>query len=249
MIPKISTMTLKEALSLWSKEADFLTHIDTAFASIAPPPQFSGGTYSTTWASKWFMSLYEDWQLIDKIDSYNVLKALFDKYYFKARSIEYRKINYVTQGFGGLFSYEKRITRAEASETTQSNTVDITSSKDIISSETLVNQPSTNTSEKETKNFYAPADTHALTDATMKDASTESLSSVVGLQEGTKTASSGDDSTSNETASSSIIDDKDVTEEIYARQPVDALIKLQNEVEELFDKFFRYFYPMFYGVI
>lgn len=249
MIPEIKTMTLKEALSLWSKEADFLTHIDTAFGSIVPPPQFSSGGYSTTWASKWFMALYEDWQLIDKIDSYDVLKALFDKYYFKARACEYRKINYSAQAFGGLFSFDKRITRAEASETTQSNVVDITASKDVISSETLINQPSTKTSEKETKDFYAPADTHALSDATMKGASTESLSTTEGLQEGTKTASSGDDTVSNETASSSIIDDKDYTEEIYSRQPVDALIKLQNEVEELYDKFFRYFYPMFYGVI
>lgn len=249
MIPEIKTMTLKEALSLWSKEADFLTHIDTAFGSIVPPPQFSSGGYSTTWASKWFMALYEDWQLIDKIDSYDVLKALFDKYFYKARASEYRKINYSAQAFGGLFSFDKRITRAEASETTQSNVVDITASKDVISSETLINQPSTKTSEKETKDFYAPADTHALSDATMKGASTESLSTTEGLQEGTKTASSGDDTVSNETASSSIIDDKDYTEEIYSRQPVDALIKLQNEVEELYDKFFRYFYPMFYGVI
>ncbi|NCB03587.1 MAG: hypothetical protein EOM67_15760, partial [Spirochaetia bacterium] len=65
MIPEIKTMTLKEALSLWSKEADFLTHIDTTFGSVAKPPHFSGSYYTTTWASMWFMSLYEDWQLID----------------------------------------------------------------------------------------------------------------------------------------------------------------------------------------
>ena len=97
------------------------------------------------------------------------------------------KINYSAQAFWwSFFSYDKRITRAEASETTQSNIVDITASKDVISSETLINQPSTNTSEKETKDFYAPADTHALSDATMKGASTESLSTTEGLQEGHK---------------------------------------------------------------
>lgn len=278
MIPTISTKTLSEALADWGKASDFTTYIDTAFTVFTRPVHMDG---VSSWASKWFFSMYDDWQLIDRITTYDILKSVFDKYFVKARTLESRKVNIFNFAYDKLFTYERLITKSEQLDSEHTNTLTNTTSKDnvisetgelvsivakdTLSSDTLTNSTSTNTADKELKEYYAPADTHALTDATMKGGSLETLTSVEGEKQATKIASVSDDGTTTDTTTKSVTNNDDInisesssnviedlsssSEQHIVRLTSEEILKLENDLIEVYDKVFRYFYPMFYGVL